>query len=688
MTVNLSPLAGAAWQFFSAAGLPLTDGKLYTYAAGTTTPLATYTSVSGITANSNPIILNSAGRLANEVWLTSSVNYKFVLTTSTNVLIGTYDDISGINDFVLASADIYSDFASTTDNVKGDALVGFKQSDSSGFLAGATARTVNDKLQETVSVKDFGATGDGTTNDYTAFASASLNGAFVVPEGTYLISSSLTIASSVTMMPGAILSIPNGVTVTFSNTLSAGVYQIFDCTGTGAVAFDQSKTSTGYPEWWGATVGGANCYATITAALAALNDLVLQPGTYYCSSTIKINRNYSCLRGAGCEYNAADNQITRLLVQSTTLTALQIGPDTYPGSINSLQRGNHISGIYVARSVAPLAGSGCVAIKIQYTFRAQAEDVKAEESEYCWYFYGNTQPQITDCYAFRSSLGSGGGTQLWRGFYINGSSGLFAGGNASVYLTRCTSGVNGALVLTTSDGIYADVEFTDLYIDACETVSCKVGINIQGNGTTGADDGNRDLLITNCVNDAFSEYGILLNNVNEAGAVTISGGYNGPASGASAAIRVTDCSGSIAINGGQLIMSAGAANGLTVTDSSNVNVNALQITECSGRAVSGDTVNNCTFNPIVTNYGVASLAVCEFTTVTRSRFAPSFTGMASGTGFGVRLLGGSNGYNEINCSGMDPAGIASGSGNKLVINGSQITVTGLTGTNLASGIMS
>ena len=242
MTVNLSPLAGAAWQFFSDAGLPLTGGKLYTYAAGTTTPLATYTSVSGLTANSNPIVLNSAGRSASEVWLTSSTSYKFVLKTSADVTIGTYDDIS------VADPNILTYLASTSSNALGDALVGFKQSNSSGFLTGATARTVNNKLQESVSVKDFGATGDGSTNDRAAFVSADTNGAFVVPAGTYLISSSLTIASSVTMMPGAILSIPNGVTVTFSNTLSAGVYQIFSCTGTGAVAFNQSKTSTGYPE--------------------------------------------------------------------------------------------------------------------------------------------------------------------------------------------------------------------------------------------------------------------------------------------------------------------------------------------------------------------------------------------------------------------------------------------------------
>jgi hypothetical protein len=36
---------------------------------------------------------------------------------------------------------------------------------------------------------------------------------------------------------------------------------------------------------------------------------------------------------------------------------------------------------------------------------------------------------------------------------------------------------------------------------------------------------------------------------------------------------------------------------------------------------------------------------------------------------------------------MDPAAISGGSGNKLTINGVQITATGLSGNNLVSGVM-
>jgi len=98
MTVGLSPVAGAGWQFFDANGVPLSGGKLYTYAAGTTTPQTTYTSVSGAEANSNPIILNSEGRVSgtNEVWLDSAVAYKLILKTSADVQLWSADDLSGI----------------------------------------------------------------------------------------------------------------------------------------------------------------------------------------------------------------------------------------------------------------------------------------------------------------------------------------------------------------------------------------------------------------------------------------------------------------------------------------------------------------------------------------------------------------------------------------------------------------
>lgn len=71
-------------QFTDSAGHPLSGGLVYSCNAGSIScpgsPLATYNSSSGGTPNSNPIVLDSAGRAS--IWLTQGVGYKFVVTTA------------------------------------------------------------------------------------------------------------------------------------------------------------------------------------------------------------------------------------------------------------------------------------------------------------------------------------------------------------------------------------------------------------------------------------------------------------------------------------------------------------------------------------------------------------------------------------------------------------------------------
>ena len=183
MAVNLSMLAGAGAQFFTDSGVPLTGGLIYTYAAGTTTPQATYTSSSGGTAHSNPIVLNSAGRVASggEIWLTDAVAYKFVLQTSAAVTIATYDNVTG------NASGIYAAFAASS----GSSLVGYIQSGT-----GAVATTVQGKLRQTISVMDFGAVGNGSTDNTTAIQNAmnaAGSGTLLFPDGVFNISGVLTV---------------------------------------------------------------------------------------------------------------------------------------------------------------------------------------------------------------------------------------------------------------------------------------------------------------------------------------------------------------------------------------------------------------------------------------------------------------------------------------------------------------
>lgn len=67
---------------FDNNGQPLAFGQLFTYAAGTSTKIATYVDSTGTQPNTNPIILNIRGEC--DLWLDQTKSYKFVLAFSTD----------------------------------------------------------------------------------------------------------------------------------------------------------------------------------------------------------------------------------------------------------------------------------------------------------------------------------------------------------------------------------------------------------------------------------------------------------------------------------------------------------------------------------------------------------------------------------------------------------------------------
>lgn len=186
--VNISP--SPKLQFFDANGNPLAGGKLYTYASGTTTPQTTYTSATGITANTNPVILDSRGE-AN-VWMSASL-YTLVLRTATDVLVWTVDGLNGPDQATLA----------LLAGSGGSALIGYSPGGT-----GSVTTTVQAKLRQTVSVKDYGAVGDGTTDDTTAIQNtisavgAAGGGTVLFPAGTYKTTSQLTVNTDAVFLTG------------------------------------------------------------------------------------------------------------------------------------------------------------------------------------------------------------------------------------------------------------------------------------------------------------------------------------------------------------------------------------------------------------------------------------------------------------------------------------------------------
>ncbi|MBY4730735.1 hypothetical protein K6V90_09345 [Cupriavidus pauculus] len=218
-------------------GRPLNGGQLFTYAAGTTTPKVTYQDAAGTTPNTNPIILNERG----EAIVYGSGNYRVVLKNAFGATIWDRDnvatavsatDLSGSNGASFIGVDdttldqyiknrlnrvvnTISDLRALdkTKYTRAFVLGYYAPGDGGGgdyFYDSADTTTADNggsvivatdsgrwKLQDTtrLSVRQFGAKGDNTTDDTAAIQkcfNAVLNGGTMyipaAPGMAYLIS--------------------------------------------------------------------------------------------------------------------------------------------------------------------------------------------------------------------------------------------------------------------------------------------------------------------------------------------------------------------------------------------------------------------------------------------------------------------------------------------------------------------
>src|ERR1035437_1858652 len=86
-TVALSPIYNAS-TYFNNNGQMASGCLLFAYQSGSfTVPQTTYKDSAGTIPNSNPIVLNSSGRIPSEIWLDPTVVYNFVLTLPDGVTV-------------------------------------------------------------------------------------------------------------------------------------------------------------------------------------------------------------------------------------------------------------------------------------------------------------------------------------------------------------------------------------------------------------------------------------------------------------------------------------------------------------------------------------------------------------------------------------------------------------------------
>lgn len=459
----------------------------------------------------------------------------------------------------------------------------------------------------------------------------------------------------------------------------------------------------GYPEWFGAvsntsSASAANV-AAIHACLALCSVVNLRRADYWVNNTLKFNVPYRTILGWVRSDGYDTGHGTRIISTNSGANIIQIGPDSMPGGGTSNFMRNitveNLSAQFGVGITPPSAGNESSAVKnwsVQYVLNCQIKNCAAWEPIIGFYFYGAVYTKVDDCQSFRSAV-FGGANDFYRGFWPQGAPAILAGGNPSLYLTRCNVSMGGAPALVNPTGLYINGDFSDLFVDDFETSQTPYGIWVDNVGAVNQY-GRLDLHIRNPVIDQCNGIGIILNGLNAAGMVTMTGGYvqvNDNGTG-SRGIWITGSggAGSVSIGGGmQILSSVGTSNqGILVSGQSNVAIeSSVIIADFYQPIVIDGASEQCDIAATISNpnTGNGTSAAVSINNATRLRVTCKIDGAAAKFAQGILSIGTNTNNSVFDPSLFNPAAISGGAGSKVVVNGIALTAPGYYDTAGASG---
>jgi hypothetical protein len=712
-------VGGVAAQFFTNTGAVLTGGKLYTYAAGTTTPATAYTTSAGNVPWTNPIVLDAAGRVPSggEIWITDGINYKFILRDSNDVLIATYDNISGINSNFISftnqqqiitatanqtvfnlsisyqpgtnSLSVFVDgvnqygpgaqyaytetdsdtvtFVSglhvgaqvkfTTTQQQGAGAVDSSQVTYDPPFTGSVATNVEAKLAQTVSVKDFGAVGDGLINDAAACVAANTGANSVFyPIGTYYIDTNITLTKPITMTPGAQFLIAAGKTLTINAPVYAGSRQYIFNGASGSVTGTFGNVDL-WVDWFGAvpdssissTPTGTNSGIGINKALVAANNSGTRKGVVKLNQGVYLTETAIVSPSSGVTIEGTGKYTTTIVTKSAftgsviTLSGAGGPPSILRGlNINSAIGGSYsstvginantngvfisdvwvsgfLTGVFINNTEVFLDDFICeynvtgVSVKRQsvnisngVTYANQSagilfSDVPVANANRV--VVSNIRSSFDVAVGFYATNSNG---ITLTGCAVNSdSSGQYSDSGFKIDGTSSDIIVNGcsAYIIsqkTTSNGFFVTDSATDIQIKDCSAENWQYGFRLQGGGNTS---------ISDCQTTNNFLYGIYASNFQNISIINNQCFANGSAAAADAGIRAVPSAANSRLLIANNISSAtgGAAQdyGIYVTNNTAsiyglVAVNIAQNNNVSNILVDGTSSANITLSTNIT----------------------------------------------------------------------------------------
>lgn len=259
--------------FYDRDGAPLDNGNIYIGAANldpVTNPIQVYYDEALTITAAQPLKTSNGYVYRNGTpaqLYVNAANFSILINDSKNLLVYNFPDGTGVNNANATAIDYDPPFTGAV---------------TSGY-------TVSNKLSQSVSVKDFGAIGDGATPDATAIQAAlnamgalTTGGEVYVPAGTYACAATLTIPAKVTLRMGGARIVSSATTAiqivlgngsVSGNIIGCGHNSVIQHTGAGyGIRMDGAAESSANPliadiQLIGSSSGLGGMYATAFNAL-------------------------------------------------------------------------------------------------------------------------------------------------------------------------------------------------------------------------------------------------------------------------------------------------------------------------------------------------------------------------------------------------------------------------------------
>ena len=240
MTTYLCPILQDSQ--FTDNGNFLASGLIWFYEAGSTTPLAAYTSQTGASAWTNPIALDVRGETGGTIWLAAGQAYKIVLEgppeygQAHGVVISTFDNIQGVNDpasptggtaqnwYTFAGSPVY--VSGTQFTLSGDQTSTFqvnrriRTQNSSGVVYGTITASTYTTLTTITVANDSGALDNGLNSVDYGLIEIGTRPSIPLNQRLFTTSSPTFASATIPTLNGAVAA-PGGITGNLTGTASA-----------------------------------------------------------------------------------------------------------------------------------------------------------------------------------------------------------------------------------------------------------------------------------------------------------------------------------------------------------------------------------------------------------------------------------------------------------------------------------